>query len=117
MQIASFRAPSVDRGCTVAWKRHICGMSEGLKQLNVASAGASLDAPPIRLREAPEGTLARLPPSAALDPAGQAELSARDAARAHQEALHRLPAEVGGAQGPEPTRFGDWEKNGRCTDF
>ena len=25
--------------------------------------------------------------------------------------------EVGGRKGPEPTRYGDWEKNGRCTDF
>lgn len=25
--------------------------------------------------------------------------------------------EVGGRQGPEPTRYGDWEKNGRCIDF
>lgn len=25
--------------------------------------------------------------------------------------------EFGGQAGPEPTRFGDWEKNGRCTDF
>ncbi len=25
--------------------------------------------------------------------------------------------ETGGAGGPEPTRFGDWEKGGRCTDF
>ena len=25
--------------------------------------------------------------------------------------------EVGGPTGPEPTRFGDWEKNGRCIDF
>ena len=25
--------------------------------------------------------------------------------------------EVGGREGPEPTRYGDWEKNGRCTDF
>jgi hypothetical protein len=25
--------------------------------------------------------------------------------------------EIGGSKGPEPTRFGDWEKNGRCTDF
>lgn len=28
-----------------------------------------------------------------------------------------LPKEVGGREGPEPTRFGDWEKNGRCIDF
>lgn len=27
------------------------------------------------------------------------------------------PTEVGGYQGPEPTRFGDWEHKGRCTDF
>jgi len=28
-----------------------------------------------------------------------------------------LPGELGGPQGPEPTRFGDWERNGRCIDF
>ena len=26
-------------------------------------------------------------------------------------------AEVGGREGPDPTRYGDWEKNGRCIDF
>jgi hypothetical protein len=25
--------------------------------------------------------------------------------------------EHGGRPGPEPTRYGDWEKNGRCIDF
>lgn len=25
--------------------------------------------------------------------------------------------EIGGPPGPEPTRFGDWEKKGRCIDF
>jgi hypothetical protein len=25
--------------------------------------------------------------------------------------------EIGGQKGPEPTRYGDWEKGGRCTDF
>jgi len=25
--------------------------------------------------------------------------------------------EYGGQKGPEPTRYGDWEKAGRCTDF
>jgi hypothetical protein len=28
-----------------------------------------------------------------------------------------LPGEVGGREGPEPTRFGDWELRGRCIDF
>jgi len=27
------------------------------------------------------------------------------------------PAESGGPKGLEPTRYGDWEKNGRCIDF
>lgn len=27
------------------------------------------------------------------------------------------PKEIGGREGPDPTRFGDWEKNGRCIDF
>lgn len=25
--------------------------------------------------------------------------------------------EIGGPQGPEPTRYGDWERAGRCIDF
>ena len=25
--------------------------------------------------------------------------------------------EIGGPKGPEPTRYGDWEVNGRCSDF
>ena len=28
-----------------------------------------------------------------------------------------LPKEIGGVEGPEPTRYGDWEHKGRCTDF
>jgi len=27
------------------------------------------------------------------------------------------PREVGGREGPEPTRYGDWELRGRCIDF
>ena len=27
------------------------------------------------------------------------------------------PKEIGGRKGPDPTRFGDWEKDGRCVDF
>ncbi len=28
-----------------------------------------------------------------------------------------LPVEIGGPKGLEPTRYGDWENNGRCSDF
>jgi hypothetical protein len=27
------------------------------------------------------------------------------------------PREIGGREGPDPTRFGDWELRGRCIDF
>jgi hypothetical protein len=27
------------------------------------------------------------------------------------------PKEIGGRDGPEPTRYNDWEKSGRCIDF
>jgi hypothetical protein len=27
------------------------------------------------------------------------------------------PRELGGRGGLDPTRYGDWEKNGRCIDF
>jgi hypothetical protein len=29
----------------------------------------------------------------------------------------KTPREIGGPKGPEPTRYGDWERNGRCSDF
>ena len=29
----------------------------------------------------------------------------------------KRPKEIGGQKGPEPTRYGDWEKNGRVSDF
>jgi hypothetical protein len=36
-------------------------------------------------------------------PAGHKKVSVKD--------------ETGGPQGPEPTRYGDWERKGRCVDF
>ena len=29
----------------------------------------------------------------------------------------KKPVEIGGRKGPEPTRYGDWEVKGICTDF
>jgi len=33
------------------------------------------------------------------------------------EPAKEAPREIGGPKGPEPTRYNDWEKNGRCVDF
>ncbi|MDG2107491.1 MAG: DUF1674 domain-containing protein [Woeseiaceae bacterium] len=31
--------------------------------------------------------------------------------------IQNPPKEIGGRDGPDPTRYGDWEKAGRCIDF
>jgi hypothetical protein len=36
---------------------------------------------------------------------------------AEPDAQTRPPREIGGPKSPEPTRYGDWEYAGRCTDF
>lgn len=38
-------------------------------------------------------------------------------ARRSQQADADLPPELGGRKGPEPVRFGDWEKKGIAIDF
>jgi len=43
----------------------------------------------------------------------QAEAEARRAANP----APKLPPERGGPKGPEPTRYGDWEKKGIVSDF
>jgi hypothetical protein len=38
-------------------------------------------------------------------------------ARRKAEMLEPMPEELGGQKGPEPTRYGDWEKKGLISDF
>jgi hypothetical protein len=40
-----------------------------------------------------------------------------DAASPEPTPTPARPREFGGRDGPEPTRYGDWEKVGRCIDF
>jgi len=35
----------------------------------------------------------------------------------HPGGVNPTTGEVGGPRGPEPTRYGDWERKGRVTDF
>ena len=37
--------------------------------------------------------------------------------RRQQESAAQLPPELGGPKGPEPTRYGDWERKGIVSDF
>jgi hypothetical protein len=40
-----------------------------------------------------------------------------DEDRAAADTPEQQPKEYGGPKGKEPTRYGDWEKKGRCIDF
>jgi hypothetical protein len=53
-------------------------------------------------KSVPEGAPPAEPVSAPRAPAGPPASAVR---------------EIDGRAGPEPTRFGDWEKDGRCIDF
>jgi hypothetical protein len=55
-------------------------------------------------------------PGKDLSPAARRALEEAAARRAAADA-QPLPPEKGGREGPEPTRFGDWEKKGVAVDF
>jgi len=55
-------------------------------------------------------------PKAEAEGGATAEPRAYDPASSQDVATGK-PRELGGPQGPEPTRFGDWERKGRCIDF
>ncbi len=56
------------------------------------------------------------PPEKVLTPAAQRALAEAAERRAAEQ--QRIAAtEIGGPTGPEPTRFGDWERKGICVDF
>ena len=60
------------------------------------------------------------PPAAApdkpLSPAARRALAEAEARRLAARQVDR-PPEQGGPRGPEPTRFGDWERKGIAVDF
>jgi hypothetical protein len=60
----------------------------------------------------PEGAA----PGKTLTPAARRALE-EAAARRAAAAAEPLPGEDGGPSGPEPTRFGDWERKGIAVDF
>ncbi len=55
-------------------------------------------------------------PGVALTPAARRALK-EAAARRKATAKAEAPPEQGGPAGPEPTRYGDWERKGRAVDF
>lgn len=56
------------------------------------------------------------PPPRQLTPEAQRALAEAEARRAAAHAEEQAK-ELGGREGPEPTRFGDWERKGLASDF
>jgi len=52
-----------------------------------------------------------------LSAAAKRALAEAEARRAAAQLEAALEAELGGPKGPEPTRYGDWEKKGIAHDF
>ncbi|KAG7279345.1 hypothetical protein CRUP_001253 [Coryphaenoides rupestris] len=62
-----------------------------------SASGASKDKQPLRKPKTPLGRL--------------------DAPEEKTKDANQKTKEQGGPRGPEPTRYGDWERKGRCIDF
>ncbi|MDB5451451.1 MAG: hypothetical protein JWO33_29 [Caulobacteraceae bacterium] len=56
-------------------------------------------------------------PDKELTPAARRALQEAEERRQHAAAEEARQTELGGPKGPEPTRFGDWERKGICVDF
>ncbi|WP_420345804.1 DUF1674 domain-containing protein [Pelagibius sp.] len=56
-------------------------------------------------------------PGAEEQTARQADPKAVPAAKNGPAKKNGQPKELGGPSGPEPTRYGDWERKGICVDF
>ncbi|MCA0041889.1 DUF1674 domain-containing protein [Celeribacter litoreus] len=53
-----------------------------------------------------------------LPPAAQRALAeAEERRKKLDEEVKKMPTELGGRDGPEPVRYGDWEKKGLAIDF
>jgi len=56
-------------------------------------------------------------PGKALTPAARRALEEAEARRLAEAEAQARAEEQGGPKGPEPTRFGDWERKGIAVDF
>jgi len=69
------------------------------------------------MSDLPPSDLSDLEPKKVLSPAAQRALAEAEARRATAEAEAARALEEGGPAGPEPTRYGDWERKGIAVDF
>lgn len=73
--------------------------------------------PDTKKTQAPFGQGDRAKKEAGTETDAEAARAKGDAATGKASEEAGKDGEVGGPKGPEPTRFGDWERKGRCIDF
>jgi len=64
-----------------------------------------------------DGSSIPVPPRKPLSPAAQRALAEAEARRQAAAAAKPMAREIQGPKGPEPTRYGDWERKGIASDF
>jgi hypothetical protein len=76
---------------------------------------------PIRVRRLPMTASEQSNTEKELTPQAHRALAEAEARRrtadARRAAAPKGPKEIGGRDGPDPTRYGDWEKDGLASDF
>lgn len=90
---------------------HIKEMADKID--NTSGAG------PLYRERTPEGTVRREPVAQPVSTPKSAQITADTAPEPKPDAAAGAAkkTELGGPKGLEPTRFGDWERDGRCVDF
>ncbi|KAJ8014210.1 hypothetical protein DPEC_G00037880 [Dallia pectoralis] len=69
------------------------------------ASGAAKDKEPLRKAKTPQGRF------------DMEDEKTRDPLQKFPDDVNPATKEKGGPRGPEPTRYGDWERKGRCVDF
>ncbi|KAL1262918.1 hypothetical protein QQF64_005657 [Cirrhinus molitorella] len=72
-----------------------------------ASGGATKDKEPLKKAKTPQGRFDM----------DETESKSKDILERFPDDVNPETKEKGGPRGPEPTRYGDWERKGRCIDF
>ncbi|XP_066536188.1 succinate dehydrogenase assembly factor 4, mitochondrial [Hoplias malabaricus] len=72
-----------------------------------SAGGASKDKEPLRKAKTPQGRF----------DTDEKDTQTKDVLEKFPDDVNPHTKEKGGPRGPEPTRYGDWERKGRCIDF
>ncbi|XP_068184029.1 succinate dehydrogenase assembly factor 4, mitochondrial [Antennarius striatus] len=95
---------SVLRVCSSASK-HRLAVEAVFKGFCRTSSGALKDNEPLKKAKTPQGRF------------DSPEEKTKDVLEKFPDDVNPVTKEKGGPRGLEPTRYGDWERKGRCVDF